>query len=149
MTPPKEPPVETLVEVYLKIRTTKSAEKKKFDLREADLNNQLRTIENELMRRAKAVGVSGFTVNGVGTAYPKEEMKVSIGDDTAFIGWVQEQGDLDFLQRRVAVRHLQEWLKMNPQSVPPGLNLFRELRMQVRAARKAPSAADDVDDNEE
>jgi hypothetical protein len=145
----KEPPVETLVEVYLKIRNAKSRERKESELRQADLEKQMRTIELELMRRAKAVGVSGFTVNGVGTAYPKEEMKVSIGDDVAFINWVQKQGDLDFLQRRVAVRHLQDWLKLHPEQVPPGLNLFRELRMQVRTARKAPSAADDANSDEE
>ncbi len=125
-----------LVATYIKIRDIKSAETKVWEERETKLNSDLKTIEMELLRRSQAEGVTGFKIKGVGTAYQKEVMKVTIADDAVFFNFVKESGDLEFFERRVKSTHVQEYMKEHEGSIPPGINIFKEIGMGVRRGDK-------------
>lgn len=125
-----------LVTTYIKIRDCKSAESKVWEEREAKLNTDLKTIEMELLRRAQAEGVTGFKIAGIGTAYQKESIKVTIADDLVFYAFVKELGDLDFFERRVKSTHVQEYMKANGGHLPPGINVFKEIGMGIRRGDK-------------
>ena len=132
----KDIPTDRLVKVFLKIRNARSALTREYEARDTELKAQLKLIEVELLRRAQDQGVDGFSVDDVGTAYTNEEMHVSVGDDTAFYNFVRETGDLDFFERRVTVKHVREYMEEHDGQLPPGLHVFRELRMRVRSATK-------------
>lgn len=128
--------VEKRVKLYLTLRGGKSAIKKHMDAVEAQYKLAMETIENHLLADADKAKVTGFKIEGVGTTYTAEEMKVSIADDNAFLPFVISQGveGLGFFERRVSTTHLNEYMKLNGGAVPPGLNLFRERVMRVRKA---------------
>ena len=133
----KDLSVDRLVKVFIKIRNARSENTREYEAKDAELKASLKLVEVELLRRAQEQGVDGFTVSGVGTTYINEEMHVSIGDDRAFYDFVRETGDLDFFERRVTVKHVKEYMDSNADSLPPGLHVFRELRMRVRGASKS------------
>lgn len=145
----EEPTIDRLVRVYLKIRKAKRAASAAAKKQAAEYETQMRTIENELLVRQRAVGTTGFTVKGVGTTYNDEDMKASIGDAVAFLEFCREEPDgLEFLQHRVATRHLEKWQKANPERSVPGLHILRELRVRVRTTQ-GKAAPDEPEDNEE
>jgi hypothetical protein len=126
--------VDAQVRLYLKLRQGKGAIKKHLDAVENQYKLVMETIENHLLAKADKAKVTGFTVNGVATTYTAETRKVSIADDEAFFNFVLDKKDLSFFERRVAVTHLEEYLKENGGVNPPGLNVFRERVMRVRKA---------------
>lgn len=134
-----------LVRVFLKIRSTLSADSKAWEMHKAHLKSQMKQIEVELLRRALAEGVDGYSVKGMGTTYINEEWHISIVDDPDFFEFIRESGDLDFFERRVSLKHLKAYQKLNKGMIPPGLRVFRENRMRVRASKKK-GVVDDDDD---
>jgi len=125
-----------LVKLFIKIRNARAAATREYEAKDTELKASLKLVEVELLRRAQESGVTGFAVNGVGTTYTNEEMHVSIGDDRAFFDFVRETGDLDFFERRVTVKHVKDYMETNKGELPPGLHIFRELRMRVRSDTK-------------
>lgn len=139
MTDTAAPSTEQLVRVFLRIRSARSEAATEYKKKDDALKAQLSTVEMELLRRAQAEKVTGYTTKD-GTTYISPEMHVSIADDQAFYDFVRETGDLEFFERRVTVAHVKEYMEEHEGEVPPGLNLFRENRMRVRASKKKGTA---------
>lgn len=125
-------PIDKKVKLFIKTREAKAAATRAADLEAAQYKTIMTACENHMLREADTVGVSGFKT-GFGTTFVAEDKKITIADDAAFFAFVKETGDLDFFERRVSSRHVDEWLKTNP-TPPPGLNIFRERVMRVRKA---------------
>lgn len=139
-----------LIRVFLKIRNAKAAATRAYEAKDAEFKASLKMVEAELLRRALEQEVEGFKVKGLGTAYTKEEMHVSIGDDKTFYQFCRDTGDLDFFERRITIKHVKEYMAANNGELPPGIHAFRENRMQVRAAtekRKGRINDDESDDS--
>lgn len=131
-------PIETKVARYIQLRDAKAKHKREFEARAAEFDFLMQGIQNYLLAEADAKGVTGFKCDGVGTTYTAENQRFSIADDAAFRGFVLETADLDFFERRVGSKHVQEWMKENRGILPPGLNVFREREMRVRKAGEKP-----------
>lgn len=126
-------PTDRLVKLFIKMRGAKGAAKKVFDAQAAEFDAIMEACENNMLKRADAEGVTGFTTP-FGTTYTAETSRISIADDAAFFGFVLEQGDLDFFERRVSSTHVGNYMKAHEGTSPPGLNIFRERIMRVRKA---------------
>jgi hypothetical protein len=129
------PTTEALVRTFVKIRDARSNMKSEFETADGRLKESLRTVENELLRRAQDQGVKQFKTDD-GTAYIGEEQHVSMSDAEVFRGFVEKSGDLLFYEQRVSLGHVKEYMDANEGKLPPGVNFFRENRMRVRANRK-------------
>ena len=125
---------ERLVKTFIRIRDARSKLAKEYAEQDEGMKASLKQVEIELLRRAQEDGVTGFKTKE-GTTYTSEDMSVSIADDTVYFDFIRETGDLDFFERRVSVKHLKEYMNEHNGETPPGLNLFRELRMRVRAPK--------------
>lgn len=140
--------VDRLIAVYTKIRAVLAAETRAYEERKAELKGQQRTIENALLARSQQQGVDGFKTDA-GTAYQAEEMNLSIADDVEFFAYVLQTGDLEFFERRVSMKHVREYQKINDGRLPPGLHAFRELRMRVRKPITRGAKANEENDAED
>lgn len=127
-----EPRTDQLVRAFIKIRDARSELTRKFDADDDDLKQKQKMIEIELLRRAMAEKVEGFTTKD-GTTYIAEEVHASIADDDAFYGHIAATGDYLFLERRPSLKHIKEYQSEHDGGIPPGIRLFRENRMRVRA----------------
>jgi hypothetical protein len=131
-----------LVRVFIKIRAARSDLKRTFETEDGELKGKLRQVENELLRRALEQGLKGFNTNN-GTTYVKEEQHVSIADPDDFMEFVKEEGDLYFYEQRPSLGHVREYQKAHDGELPPGIRMFRENRMRVRATNKKGEEDDD------
>lgn len=125
-----------IVNVYRKIRDARKLLADEYKAQDNALIAQLNIAANELLRRLSERG-STQTKTEYGTAFVVEEMQATIADEVAFRDFVMEQRDLAFYQKRVKKEHLVEWMKNNGGVLPPGINIFRERVINVRAPRKA------------
>jgi hypothetical protein len=133
---------DALVRVFVKIRDTRAAKKRAFEAIDTDLKAKQRRIENELLRRAIENKMEGFKT-AAGTTYVKEDKHVSIADADEFTEFVLESGDLGFFEQRPSLGHVMEYQKAHDGNLPPGIRMFRENRMRVRASNKKGEVEDD------
>lgn len=136
------PTTDALVSTFVKIRAKRSAVKRAYEAEYDELGKKLRMVENELLRRALEQKVEGFKTNS-GTTYIKEEKHVSIADPDDFGTFVLETGDLAFFEQRPSLGHVMEYQKAHDGNLPPGVRMFRENRMRVRASNKKGEVDDD------
>jgi len=124
-----------LVRVFRKIRSAISEETKRYEASVTKLKEQQKQIEVELLRRLQERGATQ-TKTEEGTAFVSEQMTANISEDAVFHKFVQDSGDLEFFQRRISITHLKDFMKEHEGQIPPGLNLFKELTINVRAPAK-------------
>jgi len=127
----KDKPIESRVAKYVQLRDARAAGNKAHDEIDRAYKECLEAIEASFLASAHEQGVSGFKTQ-YGTVFSEEQVLASIADEAAFFNFVLEEGDLDFFERRIKVTHIREYAKMNDGRFPPGLNIFRELKMKVR-----------------
>ncbi len=127
--------VDKLVKLYTKTRDAKTAATRAFEAEEARYKAIMEACENQMLKQAMEQGVTGFKTP-FGTTYIATSTKISIADDAAFFGFVRDLGDLDFFERRVSSRHVEDYIKTHEGAAPPGLNIFRENVMRVRKAKE-------------
>ena len=124
-----------LVRVYLKIKKERARISKEYDEADETLKAQQAQVGNEIMKRLNERGATQ-TKTPDGTAFFGEDMKVTMADADIFKKFVLESGNLDWYVARVKVETLREFIKVNGGRLPPGINVFREKTILVRAPRK-------------
>lgn len=131
-----------LIKVYRKVREKREALTKAYNTEYDSLTKVMEELENTMLAIANAEGSTGFKTE-YGTAYTEEESQFTIADDSAFFAFVLETGDLDFLQRRVKVETVKQYMKDHGGHPPVGLNVYTRKRMKVRAPTKRVSPTND------
>lgn len=122
---------EDIIARYLQVRDMRAAATRVYDEADKQFKMLLDAAGLELLRRADAAGLTGFSTE-FGTTFVQTKLQASIADDHAFFEFVRKTGDLDFFQRRISNKHVEEFLKESGGEIPPGLNIFREREMVVR-----------------
>jgi hypothetical protein len=136
-----------LVRTFIKIRDRRKAIKASFEDEDTDLKAKLRLVENELLRRAQDGKMTTFTTES-GTAYRSEDKHVSIADPDDFKDFLADAEDpYLFYEQRPALGRILEYQKAHDGELPPGIKMFREFRMRVRATKKKGAADDDRSDD--
>lgn len=124
-----------LVRVYRKIRAAREQLTREYKAKYEALGEQMDQVESAMLQIANAEGSTGFKTAD-GTAYQEVETRYSIADDAAFYQFVTEEQNLEFFERRVNGSTVTTYMKAHGDRVPPGLSVFRRLRMKVRAPTK-------------
>lgn len=125
---------ERIVAVYIKIRNAIKETTKDYEEALQVLEKQRDQLKAELLRRLHERGATQ-TKTPNGTAFIAEKMTATIADEGLFGQFVLEQQDTAFYQRRVKIEHLKEYMAENNDALPPGVSIFRELDINVRAPR--------------
>lgn len=127
--------IDKLVKLFIKTRDAKADSNREAERKEAEYKLIMETCQNQMLKLAQAQGVTGFKTP-FGTTFTAVDTKISIADDSAFFSFVKAEGDLDFFERRVSSRHVEDYMKHHEGAAPPGLNIFRENVMRVRKAQE-------------
>lgn len=131
-----------LVRTFIRIRNERSALAAAFTEKDDALKDNLKQLEIELLRRAQEEGVKGYTTEN-GTTYIAEDVHASVAVPDDFRAFVLDAGDLDFYEQRPSLKHIKEYQERHDGAVPPGIKLFREQRMRVRAKKATPKGEAD------
>lgn len=126
-------PIDKLTKLYVKTRDAKADANREATRKEEEFKTILTACQNQMLKLAQEQGVTGFKTPH-GTTFTAVDTKISIADDAAFFAFVKAEGDLDFFERRVSSRHVEDYMKTHEGTAPPGLNIFKENVMRVRKA---------------
>ncbi len=122
---------DAIVRVIVKMRNRLAEMTREYDAARKVVEDQKHALEVEMLRRLQDRGATQ-TKTEFGTAFIDEKMQAQIADEAMFQNFVREIGDLDFYQKRIAVKHVKEYMKENGDRLPPGLSIYKELGVVVR-----------------
>lgn len=124
--------IDQLIEKYLALRDKKTEMDRAHDAAVAPVKEGMKKIENYLLTQMQSQGLTSFPVKGIGTAYQSLQTSVTMADWDSFKPFIAEQPDpFRFLDRKVNKTAVEEYMAEH-QDVPPGVNVRREIVVNVR-----------------
>ncbi len=132
--------VKKLIGAYIKLRSMKEEISNRYKKELAEIDEKMDTVETAIKKLAGDNGVDSFKTD-VGTASIVPNMKVSCNDWPAFMEFLKDKDPLVFLGKRVSVTSIRDYMDMHGGSLPPGINVFKELGLRVTASRSSKETA--------
>ena len=125
---------EALVETYLTIRKERENLKASFEKEDAAMKEQMERIEAALLDLCNQTNTNGLkTRQGTVTRQIKDRFFCTDWDN--FKKFVELEGSLDLLERRIHQRNFKEFMAgREGKGLPPGVNSLREFDIVVRKA---------------
>ena len=123
--------IDEIVAVYIKIRNAKEDLAREYDDKIAALDEQMRTLKEELLKISKETGVTSFKTDN-GTAYRTIKNRYWTNDWESFYGFMREHGAMELLEKRIHQTNMREFLEDRPDVHPPGLNVDQEYEITIR-----------------
>ena len=123
--------IDKIVAVYIKIRNAKEDLAREYDDKIAALDEQMRTLKEELLKISKETGVTSFKTEN-GTAYRTIKNRYWTNDWESFYGFMREHGAMELLEKRIHQTNMREFLEDRPDVHPPGLNVDQEYEITIR-----------------
>lgn len=128
-------PMDLLAKVYLKIRDKIQALTKEHDSVIEGLKAQQSDIADAMKEHMKTLNTTSMKTD-FGTVILQLKTRYNTHDWDSFKKFVVANDAVDLLERRIAQRNMAEFLKDNPDLVPPGLNSDSEYEISVRKPSK-------------
>lgn len=115
-----------VIKAYVTLRDRKAELKKVFDAEEAQIKAKLDRLEAWLLKNMDAMGTSQLkSPEGFGTAYIRTQVRASCADWGIFHQFLLESGRLDFMEKRVSSKAVQDYVEEHKE-LPPGINIHQE-----------------------
>jgi hypothetical protein len=126
--------VESLVQTYLTLRKEREMLKAEYESEDSELKQDMERIEAALLDVCNKTNVNGLkTQHGSVTRQVKDRFFCTDWDN--FKKFVEAEGSLDLLERRIHQRNFKEFMsERKGDGLPPGVNVLREFDIVVRKA---------------
>lgn len=125
---------EALVETYLTIRRQRENLKSSYEVEDEKLKTDLDQIEAALLSICNDTNVNGLRTT-YGTVMRQVKERYFCTDWDNFKKFVETEGSIDLLERRIHQRNFKEFMSERPtDGLPPGVNALREYQIVVRKA---------------
>jgi hypothetical protein len=126
--------VESLVQTYLTLRKEREMLKAEYESKDSELKQDMERIEAALLDVCNRTNVNGLkTQHGSVTRQVKDRFFCTDWDN--FKKFVEAEGSLDLLERRIHQRNFKEFMsERKGDGLPPGVNVLREFDIVVRKA---------------
>lgn len=122
-----------VIQAFVKTRDLIAEKKKAFKLEEADLKVVQQKRANWLKGQMDALGVESMKSVKHGTAFIDWKDSASVADWPAFIKWVKDEEQYDFLNHAVNKTAVKQQLDEG-KPLPPGVNYSKIKDVKVRRA---------------
>jgi len=126
-----EVPVEKLVKVYLKIKDTLAEKKAAYDEEEKKLKDKMAKVKSALLDYCREEGVESVKTTE-GMFYRTVSTRYGTNDWESMGRFIVENNVPDLLEKRLHQGNMVQFLKENPETLPPGLNVDSEYSVTVR-----------------
>lgn len=122
--------VETLTNAFIQLRDQRAGLKREYEEADFKLKAKLEKLEVLMMGKLQEFGVDSFKTP-FGTVYTQEETKYRCDDWDSYWGWIQANGRMDCLEKRVGQGAIKTLVGEGGE-VPPGLSYTTERVVRVR-----------------
>lgn len=123
-----------LTKVYLKIRDARDALTTKYKQDVAELEEQMSTIEQEMLETCKTMDASSIRTPH-GTIIRSVKTRYWTNDWDSMYDFIEETGAFGLLEKRLHQTHMKEFLSENPDLFPKGMNVENEYTVVVRRSK--------------
>jgi hypothetical protein len=124
--------IEELVQTYLTIRNQRESILREYEARDAELKQDLQSVEQQLLAVCNESNVSGLKTNA-GTVTRKLNERFYCNDWDNFRKYVLEHQAVELLERRIHQGNFKEFIaERKDEGLPPGVNVMREFSITVR-----------------
>ena len=127
-------PADKLVKAYIKLRDARALLKSEYEAEDEKLLDKISTIESRLLEFCKETGAEGVKTP-FGTASRVVKERWFTNDWDSFRRFVKDNDALDLFEKRIHQGAMKEFLEVNPDLRPEGLNVHREYAVVVRKAK--------------
>ena len=129
-----KPSVEQLVSVFIKIRDARDEARRAWEQQEADFNEQLDMIDQQLLEICKETGADSIKTKH-GTAIRSVKSRYWTNDWESFYDFIYKQNEFGLLEKRIHQTHMKQFLEENPDLLPAGLNVDSQYTITVRRSK--------------
>jgi len=129
-----KPSVDALVNVYIKIRDARDTARKEADRIEADFEEQLDIINQQILQICEETGADSIKT-AHGTAIRTVKSRYWTNDWERFYDFIFEHKVPELLERRVHQTNIKQFLEENPDLLPAGLNVDSAYSITVRRSK--------------
>ena len=129
-----KPSVDELVSVYIKIRDARDAARKQADEVDADFEEQLDIINQQILEICKETGADSIKTKH-GTAIRTIKSRYWTNDWERFYDFMFEHNVPELLERRIHQTNIKQFLEENPDLLPAGLNVDSAYSITVRRSK--------------
>jgi hypothetical protein len=129
-----KPSVDELVTVYIKIRDARDAARKQADEIDADFEEQLDVINQQILEICKETGADSIKTKH-GTAIRTIKSRYWTNDWERFYDFMFEHNVPELLERRIHQTNIKQFLEENPDLLPAGLNVDSAYSITVRRSK--------------
>ncbi len=129
-----KPSVEQLVSVFIKIRDARDAARRAWEEQEADFNEQLDMIDQQLLDICKETGADSIKTK-YGTAIRSVKARYWTSDWERFYQFMFDNKAPELLEKRIHQTHMKQFLEENPDLLPAGLNVDSQYTITVRRSK--------------
>jgi hypothetical protein len=126
--------VDKLVKIYIKIRDARDQLRRELEEKEADLNEQLDLIEQEILEICKSTNADSIKTKH-GLAMRSVKSRFWTNDWEKFYEFLHEHKAPDLLEKRIHQSNMKQFLEENPDLHPAGLNVDRTYAITVRRSK--------------
>jgi hypothetical protein len=127
---------EQVITTYLNTRDYVDQAQKDLDQKLAPYKERLAEMERWLFAKLDSEGLQNFSAKGVGVAFKKKAVTVTVADWGATLPFIQSNGLWDMLNRAVNKTAVEAYVEEH-KVVPPGVNYSAILKLHVQRARAA------------
>lgn len=107
--------------------------KASLDEKVGPIDEQLDAIEEWFLNHAATTGLGSFASDaGKVTVSVRETPKIT--DAESFFSWAAASNNVGLLQKRISVTQYREFVKSNPDEVPPGVTVEADQSAKFKAA---------------
>ena len=124
-------PVEKLVKVYLKIKDTLAEKRAAYEEEEKKLKDKMAKVKSALLDYCREEGVESVKT-AEGMFYRTVSTRYWTNDWESMGRFIVENNVPDLLEKRLHQGNMVQFLKENPETLPPGLNVDSEYSVTVR-----------------
>jgi hypothetical protein len=129
-----KPSVDELVTVYIKIRDARDAARKQADELDADFEEQLNVINQQILEICKETGADSIKTKH-GTAIRTIKSRYWTNDWERFYDFMFEHNVPELFERRIHQTNIKQFLEENPDLLPAGLNVDSAYSITVRRSK--------------
>lgn len=129
-------PLEQLTATYIKIRDARTKLKQEYERGDADLEQQMLLIEQEMLEVCKAIDANSIKTNA-GTIIRSVKSRYWTNDWDSMYRFIKEHDAFSLLEKRLHQSHMKQFLEENPEAEPVGLNVEREFTVVVRRSKES------------
>ena len=127
----EKPTIDKLAAAYIRIRDKRSELKRAFEASDAELEEQMKLLEVEMLDICKETNAETIRTKA-GTVIRSIKARYTTADWDSMYRFIKEHDAFGLLEQRLHQSHMKQFLEENPELLPVGLNVDREYTVVVR-----------------